>query len=91
MPPMLIEQVSNLRKEEAILKEFLASLAMVQESKEDQEGGCDLVADGDDIGHVMEVCVCCIQYRKQGWFLQMAGIIDITFVFRANPVAGNWY
>ncbi len=57
MFPMLKEQVSSLRKEEAILKGFLASLATAEENKEDQKGGIELSHDGDYLGGAMEVCV----------------------------------
>ncbi len=55
---MLREQVSCLRREEAILKDFLASLATVQENKEDQEGGGNLAYDSDNLVGAREVCVC---------------------------------
>ncbi len=58
MFPTLKEQVSSLRKEEAILKGFLASLATVEENKEDQKGGGELLDDADDLDGAMKVCVC---------------------------------
>ncbi len=48
-------QVSSLRREEAILKGILASLAAEEENQEAKKGGSELSDDGDDLGGAMEV------------------------------------
>ncbi len=92
---MLREQVSCLRREEAILKDFLASLAMVQENKEDQEVGGNLAYDGDNLRGAMEVCVCmCVRFQswKRTHIFKWQLIDDVFLLFFiAYPIAGDWY